>query len=212
MAITFYTANGSVGFASHIALEEINESQKLDYELVLLDMKNAEHRGEKYRKLNPKARVPSLIVDDVVLTETPAILVYLAQTAPRSSIALPADPMEFALIQAFNNYLCSTVHVAHAHKYRGNRWVNDKAALEALTANVPNTMTECCESIEANFSTGPWVMGDDFTICDPYLFSISEWLEADGVDLNRFEKISNHRKSMQQRTSVKSALEMIKSH
>lgn len=209
MSITLYSAAGSVGFAAHIVLEEINESSKLDYELVLLDMRNAEHRGEKYTSLNPKARVPSLVVDDTVLTETPAILVFLAQLAPESSVALPGDPLAFAQIQAVCSYLCSTVHVAHAHKYRGDRWVKDKAALAALTANVSNTMRECCEALEERYIAGPWVMGDDYTICDAYLLSISEWLEADGVNIDSFRKLKAHRVSMQKREAVKNARKQI---
>lgn len=206
MIITFYSAAGSVGLASHIVLEEINQRKKLAYKLVLLDMQNTEHRDARYTSINPKARVPSLVVDNTVLTETPAILTFLAQLAPESSVALPDDPLAFAQIQSFNSYLCSTVHVAHAHKYRGDRWVKDEAALASLTENVPNTMRECCEALEEHFIAGPWVMGENFTICDPYLFSISEWLEADGVDISQFEKLRAHREAMQQRESVNAVL------
>lgn len=209
MSLTLYTAAGSVGLASHISLEEINETGKFDYDLVLLDMQNTEHRGEKYKAINPKARVPSLIVNGTVLTETPAILVYLAQLAPESSIGLPEDPMEFAQIQSFNSYLCSTVHIAHAHKYRGNRWVDDEAALAALTANVPKTMTECCATLEEHLVAGPWVLGSEFSICDPYLFAIAAWLKSDGVDLDQFPKIKNHQVKMLARTSVKTVMQQL---
>jgi len=206
MSITLYTGVGSVGLASHIALEEINVSGNHDYDLVVLDMQNNQQRSEKYKALNPKARVPSLAVDNTVLTETPAILVYLAQIAPESSLALPEDPMEFAQIQSFNSYLCSTMHVAHAHKHRGYRWVNDEAALAALTANVPKTMSECCVTLEEHLFAGPWVLGKDFSICDPYLFSVTSWLESDGVDIEQFQKLKNHQIKMLERNSVKSAM------
>jgi glutathione S-transferase len=117
--------------------------------------------------------------------------------------------MVFAQIQSFNSYLCSTVHVAHAHKYRGARWVQDKAALAALTANVPNTMTECCRSIEEHYLTGPWVFGNEYTICDPYLFTIASWLESDGVDVEQFPKLKNHREKMRQRDAVSTALQQL---
>ena len=63
-------------------------------------------------------------------------------------------------------------------------------------------MLECCEALEAHHVAGPWVMGDNYTICDPYLFSISEWLESDGVDITRFAKLDSHRQFMSQRGSV----------
>jgi len=211
MSITLYTAAGSIGFASHIALEEINQTSKLNYDLVLLDMQNTEQRSDSYKAINPKARVPSLIVNETVLTETPAILAYLAQIAPESSLALPEDPLDFALIQSFNSYLCSTVHIAHAHKYRGNRWVEDKAALAALTANVANTMSECCTSLEEHFVAGPWVMGDQYSICDPYLFTIASWLESDGVDVEQYQKIKSHQEAMLERSAVKFAMQQLQS-
>jgi glutathione S-transferase len=60
--------------------------------------------------------VPALATDDGVLTETPAILVFIAQRFQSVGLVPSADPFAFARVQAFNSYLCSTVHVAHAHR------------------------------------------------------------------------------------------------
>ena len=199
MSITFYTAQSSIGVASHIALEESG----LEYQLIELDFAQQQQASQDYLKINPKARVPSLVVDMGILTETPAILTYLAQCAPGSTIALPDDAFAYAQIQSFNSYLCSTVHVAHAHKMRGRRWVDDEAALQAMTDNVPNTMALCMDMIETQMLKGPWVHGDTFSISDPYLYRMSTWLEGDGVDINRFPGVKAHRDRMAQRASVK---------
>src|SRR5262249_3868310 len=98
---------------------------------------------------------------------------------------LPAetsDPFAIAQVQEFNSYLCSTVHVAHAHGRRGARWADDAAAIEAMKCRVPATMTECFALIERKLLKGPWVMGEQYPICDPYLFTIGTWIEGDGVD------------------------------
>jgi glutathione S-transferase len=65
--------------------------------------------------INPKGRVPALVTHADILTETPAILAYIAQRYPQANLAPLDDPFAFARMQAFNSYLCSTVHVAHAH-------------------------------------------------------------------------------------------------
>jgi glutathione S-transferase len=65
--------------------------------------------------VNPKGRVPSIATDRGILTETPAILAFIAQHFPEAALAPLADPFAFAQVQAFNRYLCSTVHAAHAH-------------------------------------------------------------------------------------------------
>ena len=54
---------------------------------------------------------------------------------------------------------------------------------------------------------GQWVMGDIYTICDPYLFTLARWLEADGVDLERLPKVRDHRRRMYERPAVRNALE-----
>lgn len=199
MSITLYTAQKSIGVASHIALEESG----LQYDLIELDFSQNQQKSNDYLKVNPKARVPSLVLEKGILTETPAILTYLAQRAPKSAIALPDDPYEHAQIQSFNSYLCSTAHVAHAHKFRGARWVDDEAALKAMHDNVPKTMALCFDLIEEQMLRGPWVHGNNFSISDPYLYRISSWMEGDGVDINNYPKVRAHREAMANRDSVK---------
>ena len=117
-----------------------------------------------------------------------------------------ADPFAFARVQAFNSYLCSTVHVAHAHRMRGYRWVDDPAAIEAMKKKAPVAVAECFGLIERTMFEGPWVMGKAYTICDPYLFTLAQWLEADGVDLAALPKIRAHRSRMAARSAVQKAL------
>jgi len=57
---------------------------------------------------------------------------------------------------------------------------------------------------------GPWVMGEQYTICDPYLYTISGWLEGDGVDLGKLPKTVAHRKRMEQRPAVATVLAEVK--
>jgi len=72
-------------------------------------------------------------------------------------------------------------------------------------------MTEYCTSLEEHFIEGPWVMDDTFSICDPYLFSIAAWLESDGVDMDQFQKITDHQKAMITQNSVNSVMQQLQS-
>jgi glutathione S-transferase len=197
----FYAAN-TCALASHIALEEAGA----EFQAVRLSFANQEQRKPEYLAINPKARVPSLVTDRGVLTETPAILAFIAQSYPKAQLAPLADPFAFARAQSFNSYLCSTVHVAHSHRMRGYRWVDDPAAIEAMKKKVPASVGECFGLIEHTMFEGPWVMGEAYTICDPYLFTLAQWLEADGVDLARLPKIREHRARVAARPAVKKAL------
>ena len=118
-----------------------------------------------------------------MLTETPAILAFIAQSFPKAKLAPFDDPFAFAQVQSINSYLCSTVHVAHAHKGRGYRWATEETSFADMKRKVPETMAACFALIERDMLKGPWVMGEQYTICDPYLYTISGWLEGDGVDL-----------------------------
>ena len=126
----FYYSPGSCALASHLALEEAGA----DYQAIRVDFKANEQRSPQYLQINPKGRVPALVTPEGVLTETPAILVYIAQMFPQAALAPLDDPFRFALAQSFNSYICSTVHVAHAHKGRGTRWVDESetAAIAAM--------------------------------------------------------------------------------
>jgi glutathione S-transferase len=108
--------------------------------------------------------------------------------------------------QAFNSFICSTLHVAHAHRMRGYRWANDPAAIAAMQQKVPQSVSACYDLIERQMLKGPWVMGERCTICDLYLFTVAQWLEDDGVGPTRFPRVIDHRRRVSQRPAVQNAI------
>ena len=200
--LKLFYAVGTCALASHIALEEAGA----EYDAVRLDFRTNDQRKPEYLAINPKGRVPALVTDDGVLTETPAILAFVAQSFPSAGLAPMADPFAFACVQAFNSYLCSTVHVAHAHRMRGYRWADDPDAIEEMRRKAPAAVGECFDLIERKMIEGPWVMGEAYTVCDPYLFTLAQWLEADGVNPAQLPKIRDHRRRMSERPAVKKGL------
>src|SRR3954453_23538686 len=200
--LKLYYAPATCALASHIALEEAGA----EYEAVRLSFKADDQKKPDYLKINPKARVPALVTDRGVLTETPALLIYIAQSFPAARLAPLDDSFALAKVQAFNSYLCSTVHVAHAHRMRGSRWTDDAAALETMKKKVPQTVGECFALIEREMFEGPWVMGANYTVCDGYLFTLTQWLGADGVDVNKTPKITEHFKRVGERPAVERGL------
>jgi glutathione S-transferase len=200
--LRLYYAPGTCALATHIALEEAGAP----YEAVPVDFGSQAQRSPEYLAINPKGRVPALVTESGTLTETPGLLLYVAQRFPSAELAPLSDPFALAQVQEFNSYLCSTVHVAHAHGRRGSRWADDAAAIEAMKRKVPTTVTECFELIEGKLLKGPWVMGEQYTICDPYLFTLATWLEGDGVDATKLPRVMEHRKRMLARPAVKKAV------
>lgn len=200
--LRLFYAPGSCARASHIALIDA----AAEFELRLVDFSSDEQRTASYRKINPKARVPALETDRGQLTETPAILAYIAQSHPEAGLAPLDDPFEFARLQAFTAYLCATVHVAHAHIRRGERWADGPDAIAAMKRKAPEGVDECFKLMEAEMFAGPWVMGERYSIADPYLFTISQWLPIHRLNISDYPKIAAHQARMLDRPAVQKAI------
>lgn len=199
--LTLYYAPGTAALGPHIALEEVGA----EYDTVRLDFQAGEQMKPEYLAINPKGRVPALITEKGILTEAPAVLLYIAQIFPDTRLA-PTDPFELAEAQAFNCYLCATVHVAHAHKLRGTRWADEPSSIEDMKRKVPETVGTCFDLIENGMLKGPWVLGEAFSICDCYLFMAARWLDQDGVPEARHPRVRDHMARMMQRPSVQAVL------
>lgn len=202
MTWKFFYGPKTCALASRIALEEAGAA----YEPVRVDFASGEQTKPTYLAINPKGRVPALVTDRGVLTENVAILAFVAQSRPDKNLAPLSDPFAFAEMQAFNAYLASTVHVNHAHKHRGHRWATEESSFLDMRRKVPETMAASFRLIENDFFRGPWVMGEAYSVADAYLFTVTRWLEGDGVDVAQFPRVAEHLARMGERPAVQRAL------
>jgi glutathione S-transferase len=200
--LKLYYAPGTCALASHITLAEAGA----DYTTERIDFKANQQQSPEYLAINPKGRVPALVTDRGVLTENPAMLVYIAQSFPKAKLAPLDDPFAFAQVQSINSYLSSTVHVAHSHKGRGYRWATEESSFADMKKMIPKSMGAVFALLERSMLQGPWMMGETYTICDPYLFTLTGWLEGDGVDISTLPKVADHFKRMKDRPAVQKAL------
>lgn len=196
--LKLYWVKGTISIAVAIALEEAG----LPYDAVQMDFKTADQTKPNYLAVNPKGRVPALALEDgTVLTETGALLDYIAAIAPTANL-VPTDPQNAAHMRSTMYYLASTMHIAHAHKMRGSRWATQQSSFDDMTAMVPETMAACAAYIDTHILRGDYVLGDTFSIADPYLYVVCNWLSGDGVDVALYPKIQNFMSQMQARPSV----------
>ena len=197
-----YFAPKTISIVAVIALEETG----LDHELIKVDFAAAEQSSPAYGAINPKGRVPALVTDNGILTETGAILEYIADLAPDAEL-VPRAPYKAAKMREMMFYLASTMHVNHAHKMRGHRWADEQTSWDDMAAKVPETMAQSSAYIEHNVLGGPYVLGDCFSLADPYLYVVSTWLTGDGVDTTAYPKLSAFIETMEKRGSVRTVLE-----
>lgn len=200
--LTLFFAPGSCAVAVQIALLETS----VPFTACQLNLAAGEQRSPEYLAINPKGRVPALITEQGTLTETPALLLYVAQRFPDAKLAPLDNPFLLARMQEVNSFLASTVHVSHAHGRRGSRWANDEQAIAAMQQKVASNMRDGFAQIEQHYLAGPWVLGEQFSVADIYLFVVAGWLKSDGVEISEFPKVADHYRRMLTRPAVDKAL------
>ncbi|WP_291727908.1 glutathione S-transferase family protein [Leisingera sp. F5] len=193
-----YYAPNTISVAVAIALEEA----RIDYETVKVDFAAKEQTGAAYAQINPKGRVPALAVEGGILTETGALLEYIADMAPDAGLR-PQDPVLLARMREVMFYLASTMHVNHAHMRRGHRWAKERSSWKDMQKMVPQTMAASCEYLSQSGLRGPFVLGEAVSLADCYLYVVCTWLKGDGVNVENFPKIQNFMTAMEQRESVR---------
>jgi glutathione S-transferase len=201
--IKLHYAPGTISIAVAIALEEAG----LPYDAIKVDFASAAQTKPDYLAINPKGRVPALeTAQGGILTETGALLDYIATLAPDAGL-VSDDPTTAAHMRSVMYYLASTMHVAHAHKMRGNRWADLQVSFDDMQAKVPETVAACATFVEAECLRGDYVTGDALSLADPYLYMVCSWMEGDGVPRAGFPKIDAFLTRMETRASVKAVRE-----
>jgi glutathione S-transferase len=195
----FY-ANGTVALASLIVLHEAD----LPFTATRIDFSKTEQRSPEYLARNPKGRVPALLTEHGMLTETPAILPYVARLNPSVNL-MPDSSYQIAKLDEFNSYIASTAHISHAHRMRGYRWATEQSSFDDMARMVPQNMRDAFEHIQLEYLKGPWVMGDQYTVADAYLFTLADWMSGDGLNIKDFPAIDAHFKEMTNRPAVQKA-------
>ena len=192
-----YYAPGTISVAVAIALHEAG----IAFESTRLSFADADQTKPEYLAINSKGRVPSLETHGQILTETGALLEYIAQIAPEAGL-VPADALAAAHMRSVMYYMASTMHVNHAHKMRGSRWADAEESHAEMTAKVPQTMTASARYVEEECLLGRFVLDAAFSLADPYTFVVCNWLEGDGVDVSAFPRLSAFLDTMRARPSV----------
>ena len=189
--------------ACHIALEESG----LAYEATPVRIRMGEHKESTYKKMNPWGKIPTLLAGDKVLTETHAILSYIADTASVELIP-KNDPLSRARAHEWMNFLSSTVHIAFRPLFRPNLLVDSEELYsELLKVGIPNLKNTLME-VERRLIGKKWALGDVYSVCDAYLFVFHIWSQREDVveHIGDMPNWMEHRKRMEAREATKIAL------
>ena len=165
--LTLFYAPGACSMASHIVLEESGEK----YEAKRMDLARGEQRTEEYKKIHPLGRVPALKLDDgSPLSENTAILPYLGKRFGM----WPTDPLKEARALSIVGFFATTVHPAHGHIGRPERYTDDKAAFPGIQAKAKQSFHEYLKQIDAMYAGREW-LSDKYSVLDPYALVFYLW-------------------------------------
>ena len=165
----FYSP-GACSLASHIVLEELG----LEFERRPVLIAEGGQLSADYLKVNPRGRVPALVVDGRVVTEVPAILTYLATLKPDANLLPPYGSVELARALELVAWLSSTLHIAYAQLWRPERFLPESADSTALVGHA-GTLIQGHKAEEEAWIAGPWVLGSDYSVADAYLLPFYRW-------------------------------------
>ena len=200
MKITLYYAPSTCALAPYVTLTEAGA----DFEVRPLNHRKRENFSPEYLKINPKHKVPSLVVDGKVLTENVAIHQWVHRTFPHARI-LPADPWDELQAISLHSWCASGIHPYLSR-------INNPQKVCDVTGTSDSVVKIATEFLFEAFKLGNDLLAgreyffDHFTAPDAHFFWCCRRATQMGVDISGFPNVTAHFKRMQERASVKKLL------
>lgn len=199
-----YFSPGACSFAPHIVLLEAGITHQIDK----VDLRTKQFSGGDFREVNPKGSVPVIELDNGQrLTETAAILQYLADLKPEKQLAPPPGTWERVRLQEWLNYVSSEIHKTFSLLFGAGRMVPHPEGGEQFKAYVKEALAARFVFLNSHFENHPFLMGAQFTVPDAYLFTCLRWSKVMGIDLAQWPALSQYKERVGERPAVKQAMQ-----
>lgn len=192
-----YFAPGACSLASHIALYETGMPFETD-QFIAASGKTA--RGEDFSQVNPKGYVPTIRLDDgSILTEGVAVLQYIADRNPASGLAPKAGTMARYRLQEWLTYIATEIHKTFSPLFNKNVSAEVKEHAHEL-------LGRRLGYVESQLANKPYLLGDNFTVADAYMFVVVRWSYHVGFDLAQFPRMQEYLAKILARPAVQAAM------
>lgn len=167
----YYPSNASM--APHMLLEELG----VRYELVLVDRTVDAHKSPEFLKLNPNGLIPVLTDGELVLYESAAICLHLADTHPEAGLAPAPGTPQRAQFYKWLMWLTNTLQAALILYYYPERWADDEAGSAVVKAHAEAQAGRMLDQLDAELARHgqPWLLGEHYTALDPFALMLCRW-------------------------------------
>jgi glutathione S-transferase len=173
VALTLHYFPGNASMTPHLLLRELG----VPFDLQLVDRAQNAQKSPAYLQLNPNGLIPVLVDGDLVLYETPAILLHLVDTHPQAGLAPAVGTPERAEFYKWLMWLSSGVQAYVPHYYYAERMVapGNTAGAAEVKAQAETRIAAAMDQIDARLAVQPWMGGDHFSALDPYTIMLCRW-------------------------------------
>jgi glutathione S-transferase len=200
--LTLYFCPGLCSLASHITIEETGTP----YGEKIVNVMKGEHMGGDYLKLNPRHKVPALDIDGTILVENTAIMAYLSKRFPAAKLR-PEGDLDEARWLATMAWLSNTLHPSFTRIFRSDKFATDAGAQAAVKEGGKKEAWENVSEIDSRLAGQPWMMGAQYTTCDPYAMVFYSWGLRAELPMKDLKNYTAWKDRMLQRPAVKKVLE-----
>jgi len=200
MDITLYHSPGACSMAVYISLTEA----KADFDVKIISLKKGDHKNPEYAALNPKQKVPYLVVDGKGLSENVAIQHWIATTFPQANL-IPSDSWEHCKALAYMGWFGSAIHPHITRHFKTGVFSADEQSHADIKAKAKALYMDQVALVDAELADRIWFF-DHYTVCDAYFFWIYNRALGEGFELDTFKHCTAHYNRMLERESVKKVL------
>lgn len=204
LQLHYYPSNASM--APHILLRELGAA----FELILVDRGNGGHKSPAYLKLNPNGLIPVLQDGELVLYETAAILLHLADTHAQAGLAPALGTAERAQFYKWLIWLTNTLQPALIAYYYPERWVDEGNAsgMAQVKAHAEARIAPLLDQLEAQLAGhgGTWLLGEAHSAVDPLAFMLCRWTRGFARPARSLPRLGAYLQRMLERPAVQQAI------
>jgi glutathione S-transferase/GST-like protein len=194
-----YWAQETGAMAPQIILEEVAAS----YERVVLDTDKGEEMQAEYLAINPRGQIPALVLaDGSVMTESAAMVLHLADSHPEAGLLPVSGSAERAQVYRWLFYAVANLYESDLRFYYSDRYTTDAACVESVKQSAREYMDQSFDLLETELGDGPFVLGDQYSVIDPYLLMLAHWHERPETLFARCPKLKRLCDTVRSRPAV----------
>jgi glutathione S-transferase len=193
-----YYSTGACSLSPHIVLCEGG----FGYELERVDFATGKtEHGIDYKSINPNGYVPALLLDNgEILVEGPAIVQYLADQVPEKKLAPACGTLPRYRLMQWLNFISTEVHKSFSPFF-------NKDTPQAWKDIVMQRLTQRFDYLNNHLGNNTWLMGDDFSVVDAYLFTVLRWCRLVKIDITPWPLLTAYIERVAARPAVITALQ-----